>query len=37
MPDGRALQMGTSHLLGQNFAKVFGIKFLDNDEKEKYA
>ena len=37
MPDGKALQMGTSHLLGQNFAKVFGIKFLDKDEKEKYA
>ena len=37
MPDGKALQMGTSHLLGQNFAKVFGIKFLDRDEKEKYA
>ena len=29
--------MGTSHLLGQNFAKVFDIKFLDKDEKEKYA
>lgn len=37
MPDGKALQMGTSHLLGQNFAKVFDIKFLDKDEKEKYA
>ncbi|MBI2541165.1 proline--tRNA ligase [Candidatus Woesearchaeota archaeon] len=37
MPDGKALQMGTSHLLGQNFAKVFNIKFLDKDEKEKYA
>ena len=37
MPDGKALQMGTSHLLGQNFAKVFGIKFLDKDEKEKYV
>ena len=37
MPDGKALQMGTSHLLGQNFAKVFGIKFLDKDEKEKHV
>ena len=37
MPDGKALQMGTSHMLGQNFAKVFGIKFLDKDEKEKFA
>ena len=35
MPDGKALQMGTSHMLGQNFSKVFGIKFLDKDEKEK--
>ncbi|MEK6983746.1 MAG: proline--tRNA ligase [Nanoarchaeota archaeon] len=37
MPDGKALQMATSHMLGQNFAKVFGIKFLDSDEKEKYG
>ena len=29
MPDGRALQMGTSHNLGQGFAKAFGIGFLD--------
>jgi prolyl-tRNA synthetase len=34
MPDGKALQMGTSHNLGQNFSKVFGIKFLDQNEKE---
>ena len=34
MPDGKALQMGTSHQLGQNFSKVFDIKFLDKDEKE---
>ena len=37
MPDGRALQMGTSHMLGQNFSKVFDIKFLDKDEQQKYA
>jgi prolyl-tRNA synthetase len=37
MPDGRALQMGTSHNLGQNFSKPFNIKFLDKDEKEKYV
>ena len=37
MPDGKALQMGTSHMLGQNFSKVFGVKFLDKDEKEKFA
>ena len=27
MGDGKALQMGTSHELGQNFAKAFGIQF----------
>jgi len=35
MPDGKALQMGTSHNLGQNFAKAFNIKYLGKDEKEK--
>jgi prolyl-tRNA synthetase len=30
MGDGKALQMGTSHDLGQNFARVFGIDFLDD-------
>ena len=30
MGDGKALQMGTSHELGQNFAKVFGIDYLDD-------
>ncbi|MGC8895845.1 MAG: proline--tRNA ligase [Candidatus Bathyarchaeia archaeon] len=37
MPDGKALQMGTSHHLGQNFSKAFNIKFLDKDEKERYV
>ncbi len=37
MPDGRALQMGTSHLLGQNFSKPFNIRFVDRDEKEKHV
>ncbi len=37
MQDGKALQMGTSHNLGQNFAKVFDIKFIGEDEKEHYA
>lgn len=37
MGDGRALQMGTSHDLGQNFAKAFGIKFLDRDNTEKFV
>ena len=33
MPDGKALQLGTSHNLGQGFAKVFDIKYLGKDEK----
>jgi prolyl-tRNA synthetase len=33
MPDGRALQMGTSHNLGQGFMKAFNVKFLGKDEK----
>ncbi|MEM5794519.1 MAG: proline--tRNA ligase [Candidatus Aenigmatarchaeota archaeon] len=37
MPDGKALQMGTSHNLGQNFSKPFEIKFMDKDKKEKYV
>jgi len=37
MPDGQALQSGTSHYLGQNFAKAFDIKFLDSDNVEKHA
>jgi len=36
MPDGKALQMGTSHNLGQGFSKAFGIKFKGKDEKERY-
>lgn len=34
MPDGKALQMATSHDLSQGFAKAFGITFVGNDEKE---
>lgn len=37
MQDGKALQAGTSHFLGQNFAKSSEIKFLDADGVEKYA
>lgn len=37
MPDGQALQSGTSHNLGQNFARAFDIKFLDSDNTEKYV
>lgn len=35
MRDGRALQAGTSHMLGQNFAQSAGIKFLDRDNQQK--
>jgi prolyl-tRNA synthetase len=34
MPDGKALQMGTSHNLGQHFAKVFNIKFIGEDKQD---
>lgn len=37
MPDGKALQMGTSHFLGQNFSKPFEIKYLGKDEKDHYV
>lgn len=37
MADGRALQMGTSHHLGQNFSKPFEIKYLGRDTKEHFA
>lgn len=37
MSDGKALQTGTSHHLGQHFAKAFDIKFLDKDGAEKYV
>jgi len=37
MPDGKALQFGTSHNLGQHFAKAFDITFLDRDGQRKYA
>ena len=37
MRDGRALQSGTSHYIGQNFSKPFEIKFQNRDGKEEYA
>jgi prolyl-tRNA synthetase len=37
MQDGKALQVGTSHYLGQHFSKSFGIKFLGRDGKLEYA
>ena len=35
--DGKAIQMGTSHNLGQNFAKVFDIKYKDKENNDKYV
>lgn len=37
MHDGKALQAGTSHNLGQHFSKMFDIKFLDRDGVQKHA
>lgn len=37
MPDGRALQLPSTHMLGQNFSKAFGIKFMDDDGQEKHV
>ena len=37
MPDGKALQMGTSHFLGQNFSKPFDVKYSDKNNVENFA
>ena len=37
MQDGKALQAGTSHFLGQNFAKAFDVKYLNQQNKEQYV
>ena len=37
MQDGKALQAGTSHFLGQNFAKAFDVKFVNKDNQLEYA
>jgi prolyl-tRNA synthetase len=37
MQDGKALQSGTSHFLGQNFAKAFDVKFSDKENKLDYV
>ena len=37
MQDGKALQAGTSHFLGQNFAKAFDVKYADQNNKEEYV
>lgn len=37
MQDGKALQSGTSHFLGQNFGKAFDVQFLNKENKAEYA
>lgn len=37
MQDGKALQAGTSHFLGQNFAKAFDVKFTDKEGKQDFV
>ncbi len=37
MQDGKALQAGTSHFLGQNFAKAFDVKFVNDKNEEEYV
>ncbi len=37
MQDGKALQAGTSHFLGQNFAKAFDVKFVNKENEQEYA
>lgn len=37
MQDGKALQSGTSHFLGQNFGRAFNVQFVDKDNKLDYA
>lgn len=37
MQDGKALQAGTSHFLGQNFAKAFDVKFITKENKQDYV
>ncbi len=37
MQDGKALQAGTSHFLGQNFAKAFDVQFLNKENKKEYV
>ena len=37
MQDGKALQSGTSHFLGQNFGKAFNVQFINKENKLEYA
>jgi prolyl-tRNA synthetase family I len=36
LPSGKAVQVATSHMLGQNFSKAFNISYIDKDEKKKH-
>lgn len=37
MQDGKVLQAGTSHFLGQNFSRAYNIEYIDADQQKKYA
>ena len=37
MQDGKALQAGTSHFLGQNFAKAFDVKYVNKEGKQDFV
>lgn len=37
LPDGKVLQIATTHYLGENFARVFNIKYMDKEENEVYV
>jgi prolyl-tRNA synthetase len=37
LPDGRFIQNSTSHMLGDNFAQAYGVKYVDENEEEQYA
>ena len=37
LPDGRFIQNSTSHMLGDNFSKAYGVKYVDENEEEQYA
>jgi len=37
MPDGKALQLPSTHMLGENFSRAFDIKYTDSEGNEKYA
>lgn len=37
LPDGRFIQNGTTHMLGENFARAYDVKYVDENEQEQYA